>query len=105
MTRRKRIWPVTIIKSRYGGTYSGGRYHAWNHYAWDIPREAYGDDTTCASFWGFYLESVEDLPEDPDIDDFAGCMKASWEGGEVQNYTVAKGSTPEEALDNLRDLT
>lgn len=45
-------YPICIIKDRYGGVYSGGRYTAWYS---DIPNTPYGiyeDDVTCAHTWG-----------------------------------------------------
>ena len=47
----KSVYPVTIVEDRYNGTYSGGRYTAWNLSPWEIPDDAFGDDTSCMFFW------------------------------------------------------
>lgn len=31
------VYPLTILRDRYGGTYSGGAYLAWNRHYDDIP--------------------------------------------------------------------
>lgn len=46
-----RIYPLTIIIDRYGGTYSGGEFTAWNLYPETIPDDIYSDDCTCNDFW------------------------------------------------------
>ncbi len=68
------LYPVTIIQDRYGGTYSGGKWLAFNLDAEDIPQGVSGSDYPCADFWG-----ENTLP-------------------------VGKGSTPEEALEHLKTL-
>lgn len=45
------IYPLTIIADRYGGTYSGGTFLAFNMYANEIPVEVDGSDTYCQAFW------------------------------------------------------
>jgi len=45
------VYPVTIIKSRYGGTYSGAKWLAFNLYHSEIPDAATGSDTECITFW------------------------------------------------------
>ena len=47
----EKIYPLTIIKDRYGGTYSGGEYTAWKLDFDEIPPEAAGDDANCYDFW------------------------------------------------------
>lgn len=75
------VWPLTITADRYGGTYSGAGYHAWELYPWDVPREAFGDDGTCMDFWGFTAKG-----------------KGSEKAG---RYVVGLGSTPDEAFRDL----
>lgn len=65
------IYPLVIIKDRYTGVYSGGKYTAWNIYLEDIPQAIEADDVTCFTFWHSYdgavglgntpNEAVEDL--------------------------------------------
>lgn len=45
------IYPLTIITDRYGGTYSGGDFTAWNLQPCDVPDDVYSDDDTCCEFW------------------------------------------------------
>ena len=47
------IYPLTIIKDRYTGVYSGGKYTAWNMYHDEIPKEIDEDDVTCINFWAY----------------------------------------------------
>jgi hypothetical protein len=65
------IWSVTIIKDRYNGAYSYGKWTAWGCHHDDVPEEPGDDDVTCANFW----------------EDFNG--------------KVGLGETPNEALENL----
>ena len=45
------IYPLTIIKDRYTGVYSGGKYTAWNLNPQFIPHAIVEDDVTCRNFW------------------------------------------------------
>jgi hypothetical protein len=47
----KDIWPLIIIKDRYGGVYSGGKYIAWNTWIQYMPKEQEWGDTECSDFW------------------------------------------------------
>ena len=68
------IYPLVIVCDRYNGTYSGGKYTAWNHCLDEIPQEIEGDDVECMGFW--------------------------W-GEASEKYTVGKGSTIAEAVEDL----
>lgn len=46
------IYPLTIIRDRYSGCYSGGKFTAWNIDADCIPYAQCGSDIPCGSFWG-----------------------------------------------------
>lgn len=52
------IYPLTIIKSRYNGIYSGGIYLAFNLHHQDVPSEATGGDMECDEFWREYSRPV-----------------------------------------------
>ena len=43
--------PLTVIKDRYLGTYSGFRFHAWPKNLADVDRAVFADDVTCGYFW------------------------------------------------------
>ena len=44
-------YPLTIVRDRYTGCYSGGKFTAWNLYPEDIPEEIYADDVGCSIFF------------------------------------------------------
>lgn len=68
------IYPLTIIKDRYMGSYSGGKYTAWNLHAEEVPIDINCDDVSCFSFW--------------------------WTD-EADKYIIGKGDTVSEALADL----
>lgn len=72
------LYPITIIKDRYSGTYSGAKWLAFNMYPEDLEHlDISADDISCHEFW---------------ID--------------AANYiTIGKGSTPDEALADLYSQT
>ena len=45
------IYPLVIIRDRYTGVYSGGKYTAWNLDAEEIPIDINADDVSCFNFW------------------------------------------------------
>ena len=67
------LYPVTIVTDRYGGTYSKGRWLAFNLPPNELPPEIDADDVTCYKFW-----------KNTDI-------------------LVGRGSTPDEALKDLEN--
>lgn len=75
------IYPCTIIKDRYNGTYSGGVFTAWNEDCYEIPDEVSGDDTECQDFW------------------YSNKIKPFNVFGEP--LFVGKGRTPQEAYNDL----
>lgn len=48
------IYPLTIVADRYNGTYSGGKFTAWNKDVYDIPESIDSDDLSCSGFWRRY---------------------------------------------------
>lgn len=50
---------VTIIADRYNGTWSGGKFTAWNMPLCKIPYEVVDNDVPCREFW--YLTAKEYL--------------------------------------------
>jgi hypothetical protein len=67
-------YPLTIIADRYGGSYSGAEFLAFNKYEDEVPHEISADDSTCMNFW--------------------------W-SGEGKEMLVGRGGTPNEALSTL----
>ena len=45
-----RDYPITIVKDRFGGTYSGGAYTAWHLNPWEIPSDLSAGDLSCCDF-------------------------------------------------------
>lgn len=45
------LYPLTILSDRYGGTYSGWAYLAFNLHSEDVPIEPSSNDVMCAEFW------------------------------------------------------
>ena len=45
------IYPLTVIKDRYRGTYSGGKYLAFNLDFNEIPEDVIGSDVPCRQFF------------------------------------------------------
>lgn len=45
------IYPLTIIADRYDGTYSGGKYLAFNMDFDEMPEEIIGDDVSCCNIF------------------------------------------------------
>lgn len=66
------VYPVTILKDRYGGTYSRAEWTAFNLHEYEVGEtDANGGDVECAQFW--------DAPGMP----------------------AGKGNTPQEAYEDL----
>lgn len=78
MTPKARdVYPVTIVKDRYQGTYSRGKYLAFNLDQEEVPWQVGAGDCDESDFWG--------------ID------------GEGTRMTIGKGHTPNAALDDLAE--
>lgn len=45
------LYPITIIKDRYNGVYSGGKWTAWNCRPWRVPEDIFEDDVSCMEYW------------------------------------------------------
>lgn len=46
-------YPLTVMQARYGGSYEGGDWLAFNCYPDVIDKDSHGDDISCSGFWGF----------------------------------------------------
>jgi hypothetical protein len=77
----KEIYPVTIISDRYGGTYSGSAWLAFNRDPEDVPEDVSADDVTCAMFWE-HQRSMEILDR-------------------KHAMPIGRGNGPDEALQDL----
>jgi hypothetical protein len=45
------LYPCTIIPTRYGGTYEGGRWAAFRCYPEEIPDLPFGEDVAASAWW------------------------------------------------------
>ena len=82
------IYPLTVIRDRYNGTYSGASYLAFNLDSNSVPSEVHGSDVPCSYFW--------------DLIDEGNFVK----GGVARDYRdvvkyVGKGVTIEDAVIDL----
>ena len=76
------VYPLCVIKDRYGGVYSGGEYTAWRCGVSHIPEGVFEDDVRCGGTWatlkisrdkGAYVYGVGKTPDDA-LHDLAKCM-------------------------------
>ena len=76
------IYPLTVMKDRYSGVYSEGKYLAFNDYFHHLPKNIAGSDGDCLTFWS-------DFEQGKSLNYF--------------NYLVfcGKGNSPTKALNNL----
>ncbi len=92
MTEAFRIYPCTIIASRYCGTYEGGAWLAFNCDENSIPEGATGGDIECSVFWDNVNKGL------------LAYQKLSYQQ-QPKTIIVGKGETPNEAVtDLLRQL-
>ena len=101
-----RMYPICLVPARYGGTYSGAKWHAWGTRPWTVPQAAYGSDTDCARFWGFTMEMGPDAAPDEDGDahtlaDVRGCFHVEREPCKADSWWVGLGRTKASATSDL----
>ena len=86
------MYPVTIIKTRYQGTYEGGRWGAFPVDFLDVPMDTMGDDIETMTWWSqnkdyvgvgetpeAALEDLEKKMENPEYAEFApGIFRTRW---------------------------
>jgi hypothetical protein len=54
-------YPFWVLRDRYGGSYSGGKYTCW--WGLDVREEAESDDVTCGGFW-YEMKQLNNTPFD-----------------------------------------
>lgn len=72
----KMIYPIIIVKDRYQGCYSGGKWVAWNLES--TPKCSQGNDIDCRFFWNRYKGDPKKYPR-----------------------PVGRGNSPQEAYQDL----
>ena len=88
-------YPVTIIRTRYGGVYEGGRWAALDCSFDDIPPAADGSDIECAEFWALANAGRYG------IGDWVAQRTAHGSTAPTRSLSVGVGPTPEAALSAL----
>jgi len=101
MDNAREIYPATIIYTRYGGVYEGGRWAALDCSHEDVPDAAVGDDLECAEFWTLACAGRYEISDwraraelRPHVLDDPG-------GGSRRTLNVGAGSTPDAALTSM----
>ena len=82
------IYPLIVISDRYNGTYSRGKFTAWNCYIDEVPQEIDDDDSECAVFWNEVIKNGYVFKK---YDSF----------GNYKEIYIGIGKTPEEAILDL----
>lgn len=60
------MYPCTIVKDRYTGSYSGGEWTCWPRYIEEIPDEIEAGDIPCMEFWRNCDTSKIGIGDSPD---------------------------------------
>ena len=81
------VYPVTILRDRYMGTYSGAEWTAWNLEFGQMPIGAQSSDDMAAEFWSQYV-----------CDDVPNCTVVH----KTPVYIVGKGHDPQAAFIDLK---
>lgn len=79
------LYPVTIIRTRYGGIYEDGAWAAFNCDEWDVPPAATGCDSECEAFWRgpkAVRAGVGDTPDGA----YAALLRAVDDGATVKDH-------------------
>lgn len=82
------IYPLTVIRDRYNGSYSGASYLAFNLDSNSVPSEVHGSDIPCSYFWNLIDEG--NFVESEVARDYRDVVKY-----------VGKGTTIEDAVIDL----
>jgi hypothetical protein len=75
-------FPLTVIRDRYGGAFSGGVFLAFHLDASNVPYAVFADTITCDHFWN-------------------GPLAIEKKNCEADRYLVGIGCSPNEAVENL----
>lgn len=105
------IFPLTIVKDRYMGVYSGGLFTAWNMYSECVPEEISDDDCTTFDFWNNdskrYIIGIGKTPDEAVRDLY---LKLKRRDKVVLRQIISKDENvtiygKEQVLDGFTDLT
>jgi len=82
------VYPLFVILDRYNGTYSHGKFTAWNCYIDEIPKEIDDSDDECGVFWNEVIKNGYIFKK---YDNF----------GNYKEIYIGIGETPEKAILDL----
>ena len=80
------IYPLTVIRDRYNGTYSGASYLAFNLDSNSVPSEVHGSDMPCSYFWNLIDEG--NFVESEVARDYRVVVKYVGKGTTIENAVV-----------------
>ena len=80
------IYPLTVIRDRYNGTYSGASYLAFNLESNFVPSEVHGSDIHCSYFWDLIDEG--NFVEGKVARDYRDVVKYVGKGATIEDAVV-----------------
>lgn len=80
------IYPLTVIRDRYNGTYSGASYLAFNLDSNSVPSEVHGSDIPCSYFWNLIDEG--NFVEGEVARDYRDVVKYVGKGATIEDAVI-----------------
>lgn len=80
------IYPLTVIRDRYNGTYSGASYLAFNLDSNSVPSEVHESDTPCSYFWDLIDEG--NFVEGKVARDYRDVVKFVGKGATIEDAVI-----------------
>lgn len=97
--KEKELYPLTIVKDRYNGTYSKGEYTAWNLNLKDVPQDIEDNDVHCMQFWedNTFAVGLGDSANEAaqDLYEKLNALKSKFKVGDVVYFAGMKGEVCE----------
>jgi hypothetical protein len=93
------LYPVTIVRTRYGGVYEGGEWAAFFCEPQTVPEAAFGDDVECADWWALAKEGEIEIE-----DWYAAIRPRDERPNPSRRLYVAARESPNAALEALDAL-
>ena len=80
------IYPLTVVRDRYNGTYSGASYIAFNLDSNLVPSEVHDSDVPCSYFWDLIDEG--NFVEGKVARDYRDVVKYVGKGATIENAVI-----------------
>ena len=80
------IYPLTVIRDRYNGTYSGASYLAFNLDSNFVPSEIHDSDVPCSYFWDLIDEG--NFVEGKVVRDYRDIVKYVGKGATIEDAVI-----------------